>query len=101
MSGFDLQHNEKVLKNAVLKRFEKGRQEVVKTLTSAGYKHIIKSVSTSEYLEDLVINFVDGVDVKGQNVLQVFAHGGQIKKDDELIPVPPSDVVRKYLSARK
>jgi len=101
MSGFDLNHNEQILKNAVLNRFEKGRQEVVKTLTSAGYKHIIKSVSTSEYLEDLVINFVDGVDVKGQNVLQVFAHGGQIKKDDELIPVPPSDVVRKYLSARK
>lgn len=101
MIGFDLSHNEDVLKKAVLNRFDKGRDEVVKTLTSAGYKHIIKSVSTSEYLEDLVIDFVDGVDIEGQNVLQVFAHGGQIKKGDEFIPIPPSDAVRKYLSTRK
>lgn len=101
MSGFDLSHNEKVLRDAILNRFEKGRQEVVRTLNSPGYEHIIKSVKTSEYLEDLIIEFVDGVDVEGQNVLQVFAHGGQIKKDDDLIPIPPSDAVRKYLSTRK
>lgn len=100
MSGFDLQHNEKLLREAALKRFEKGRKEVINTLTSAGYEHIIKSVKVDDYLSELIIEFVDGVDIEGQNVLQVFAHGGQIKKDDELIPIPPSDVIRKYLSTR-
>lgn len=101
MSGFDLKRNEQILRQAILNRFEKGRQEVIRTLTSPGYQHIIKSVKTSEYLEDLVIEFVDGIDIKGQNVLQVFAHGGQVKKGNEFISIPPSDAIRKYLSTRK
>lgn len=100
MSGFDLEHNEKVIKESILKRFEKARNEVVKTLSSAGYSNVIKKVSTSEYLENLIIEFVDGVDVEGQNVLQVFAHGGTIKKNDEFISIPPSEAVAKYLSTR-
>lgn len=100
MSGFDLEHNEKVMKKAILERFETAREEVIRVLSSAGYSHVIKSVSSSEYLENLIIDFVEGVDIEGQNVLQVFAHGGTIKKNDEFVSIPPSEAVAKYLSTR-
>lgn len=100
MSGFDLEHNEKVMKKAILERFKTAREEVIRVLSSAGYSHVIKSVSSSEYLENLIIDFVEGVDIEGQNVLQVFAHGGTIKKNDEFVSIPPSEAVAKYLSTR-
>lgn len=100
MSGFDLEHNEKVMKKVILERFETARKEVIRVLSSAGYSHVIKSVRSSEYLENLIIDFVEGVDIEGQNVLQVFAHGGTIKKNDEFVSIPPSEAVAKYLSTR-
>jgi hypothetical protein len=100
MSGFDLDHNEEVLRNSFLKHFKEAEENVRKVLTSAGYEHIVKSVSVNDYLEGLTIEFEDEIDTKGQNVLQVLAHGGQIKKGDELIPVAPSETIRRYLSTR-
>ncbi|MGV9141920.1 MAG: hypothetical protein ACOC1X_03180 [Promethearchaeota archaeon] len=101
MSGFDIEHNEQALKNAVLERYEVGRQEVLRTLESDGYSEIIESVNADEYLENLEIKFKDGVDVEGQNVLQVLAYGGEIKKDDDFVSIPPSTIMQKFLGARK
>ena len=100
MPGFDIDYNEQIIRNNILKRFEEGRKEVIRTLSSDGYSQIIKSVSADDYLENLQIEFQDEVDIEGQNVLQVFAYGGEIKKGDDFISIPPSAIMQKYLGTR-
>lgn len=97
MSGFDIEHNEQVIENTIRERFVKARTEVLEVLNSPGYEEIVESVEIAPDFSEIAIELKDDIKVDGQNIVQVFAKGGQIKKGDEFIDVMPNPIIRKYL----
>lgn len=97
MAGFDIEHNKEVLENVVKSYYKKASDQVKKVLTSDGYSHIIQGVEISEDFTGIKIQLKQDVEYKGQNVIQLFAFGGQIKIKDELVNVSPNPIIRKYL----
>ena len=100
MAGFELEHNSQVIEKAVKERYQTARQEVLMALQSPGYEEIIQAVRISQDFSDIEIKLKDGVEVNGQDIVQVFAKGGQIIKNDEMINIYPSPIIRKYLGTQ-
>lgn len=96
-SGFDLKGNTEVLENSFKMYYKKARDEVLKVLKSPGYEHIIQGVEISEDFQEIKIQFKSDVEAKDQNVFQLFAFGGQIKKGDNFINIMPNPTLRKYI----
>lgn len=101
MAGFDLEFNKNSITNSVYNKYYKGKSEVEKILSSAGYKDIIKKAIVGDFFVNMSIEFQDGVSIEGQDIIQVLCYGGQVKKEEEFIKIPPNATMAKYLGARK
>jgi hypothetical protein len=80
--------------------------DVVESLKSEGYSKYIKD-ARMDGLETLVVTFDDDVVNDGkQDLIGTLAYGGGIiyrceGKDDELIKVPPNDLVKQFIEVKK
>ena len=105
MNGFDIEHNSKVLRDAVMNKFKEGEDEFINILSSPGYSDIIEDYTVGPNLSSIEIVFKDGIDTEGQNVFQTLAYGGSFLlkkegKEDEYLDVPPSQTLQKYIGTR-
>ena len=81
--------------------YEKGRTKVLNEFKSPGYAKIISSINISPDFEDINIIFQKGLTIDPrQDIIELFAQGGAIKKGDTFIQIPPSKIIQKYLGKR-
>jgi len=100
MRGFDVRQATTAIYNNIKDYRIKARADLLREFNSPGYSEIFKNVTISEDYSLFEFDLQDGVDISGQDITEVLAQGGAVKKDDGFVLLKRSATIRKYLGKR-
>jgi len=98
VSGFDVYGMTNYISESFKEYYLEARIELINELSSPGYSHIIQTFTVSPDMQDLSIILNDDILPTQQDVFQLLAKGGALKKKDgTFLKIMPSYIVNKYL----